>query len=165
MSDQIIDEIVDEINPDPFPAAYPGANYSSYCVGLNPAQGLDYYHIVALDGTQTTVTVPTGTPYWRALGLVGPGGIPLLPAAPRTVTNFQLRAALLGMPAPGGAAGTLFAVVDAAVRAQGGLALQAWEYANEVNRTGPLVQQMAAGFGFDEASLDALFIAAAGISA
>jgi hypothetical protein len=163
MSDQIIDEIVDEINPDPFPAAYPGANYSSYCVGLNPAQGLDYYHIVALDGTQTTVTVPTGTPYWRALGLVGPGGIPLLPAAPRTVTNFQLRAALMAMPGPSG--GTMYDAVDAAVHAQGGVALQAWEYANEVNRTGPLVQQMAAGFGFSEAQLDALFTAAAGISA
>jgi len=162
MSDQIIDEIVDEINPDPFPAAYPGANYSSYCVGLNPAQGLDYYHIVALDGTQTTVTVPTGTPYWRALGLVGPGGIPLLPAAPRTVTNFQLRAALMAMPAPGG---TMFDLVDVAVKTEGGVALQAWEYANDVDRTGPLVQQMAAAFGFSEAQLDALFIAAAGISA
>jgi len=82
---------------------------------------------------------------------------------PLTVTNFQIRAALMAMPGPSG--GTMYDAVDAAVHAQGGIALQAWEYANEVNRTGPLVQQMAAGFGFDEAALDALFIAAAGISA
>jgi len=165
MSDQIIDEIVDEINPDPFPAAYPGANYSSYCVGLNPAQGLDYYHIVALDGTQTTVTVPTGTPYWRALGLVGPGGEAPKPIIPISATNFQIRAALMSMPALGAQSGTMFDLVDAAVKSEAGLALQAWEYANDVDRTGPLVQQMAAAFGFSEDQLDQLFLEASTISA
>lgn len=74
-----------------------------------------------------------------------------------------IREIILRLPAPGG--GSMFAVVDAAVKAEGGIAQQAWEYANEVNRAGPLVQQMAAGLGFDEAALDALFTAAAGISA
>ena len=85
--------------------------------------------------------------------------------APQTVTNFQLRAALMAMPAPEGMSGTLFAVIDAAIRAQNGVAAQAWEYANDVDRTGPLVQQMAEAFGFDAAALDALFIAASVISA
>ena len=115
-------------------------------------------------------------PDWQdmtgAAGTVMPGAtlvngawVAPAPVAPETVTNFQLRAALMQMPAPSGAAGTLFSAVDAAVHAQGGTAQQAWEYANDVNRTGPLVQQMAAAFGFDEAALDALFTAAAGISA
>ena len=88
---------------------------------------------------------------------------PAPPVPPESVTNFQIRAALMAMPSPSG--GTVYDAVDAAAHAQGGIALQAWEYANEVNRTGPLVQQMAAALGFDEAALDALFTAAAGISA
>ena len=84
---------------------------------------------------------------------------------PATVTNFQIRAALRMLPAPPGYPGTMRDIVDTALKARGGDALDAWEYANEVNRAGPLVQQMAAAFGFSEAQLDALFTAASTISA
>ncbi len=103
-----------------------------------------------------------GAERFAAISFPPPPPPPPPAEAPRTVTNFQLRAALMAMPAPGG---TMFDLVDAAVHAEGGVALQAWEYANDVDRTGPLVQQMATAFGFSEAQLDALFTTAAGISA
>ena len=115
--------------------------------------------IVADSAAEVQATLPEG---WTATADIPPPATVATPA-PETVTNFQLRAALMGIPAPGG--GTMFAMVDAAVHAQGGVAQQAWEYANDVDRTGPLVQQMATAFGFSEAQLDALFTAAAGISA
>ncbi|NBO21424.1 MAG: hypothetical protein EBU97_05775 [Rhodobacteraceae bacterium] len=40
-----------------------------------------------------------------------------------------------------------------------------WEQANEFNRTGPLVQSLAAQFGMSSADIDALFTTAAGVSA
>ena len=138
----------------------PGAWFHSYDV--TTIEGTDYYNIVTLDGSASSLNAPTGTIWWQALQLPGPNGVPVV-VPPDTATNFQIRAALMDMPGPSG--GTMYDAVNVAVHAQGGVALQAWEYANEVNRSGPLVQQMAARFGFDEASLDALFIAAAGISA
>jgi len=75
---------------------------------------------------------------------------------PTAVTNFQARAAFM--------AADLFEQVDGAVRAQGGAAFQAWEYANEFTRTGALVTGLAA-LGITDAQLDDLFRAAARIEA
>ena len=127
-------------------------------IAILDASGALQNVIIADDAASVQSSLPTG---WTATADIPEAPAPQ-PCAPDTVTNFQLRAALMAMPAPGG---TMFDLVDAAVKTEGGVALQAWEYANDVDRTGPLVQQMAAGFGFDEAALDALFTAAAGISA
>lgn len=80
-----------------------------------------------------------------------------LPPAPIQVTNAQARAALMR-------AG-LFTEVDAAIKAVGGEALQFWEYANDVTRNGPLVNQMAASLGLTAEQLDTLFRIAGGIEA
>jgi hypothetical protein len=94
----------------------------------------------------------------------------LVGLVPSAVTNFQARAVLLQMPGPGDV-GAMFDAIDAALLAgrdagpEGRVAWQAWEYANEITRGGVLVQQMAAAFGLDDAALDALFRAAAGIEA
>lgn len=79
------------------------------------------------------------------------------PAVPDRVTNFQARAALRRMG--------LFDTVNDAVRAAGGEAWDAWEYANHVYRTGALVVGMAAQLGLDDPSIDALFRLADGIEA
>lgn len=109
---------------------------------------------------------PQVVPGWLAL----PGGEfapPPRPATvrvvPREVTNFQARAVMMGQPGPGGV--SLFAAVDAAVRAEGGFAWQAWEYANTITREGALVTTMATQFGLSDDQLDELFIAAATVEA
>ena len=92
---------------------------------------------------------------------------PLVPpgsTVPPEITNFQARAVLMGMP--GSAEGrTLFEDVDDTLRAMGGTAWQAWEYANTITRNGVLVQQMAAQFGLTDANLDEMFRQAALVSA
>ena len=90
---------------------------------------------------------------------------PVAPVAiPTSVTNFQARAVLLQMP--GSTSGrSLFQDVDDALRGLGGAAWQAWEFANEFTRSGALVGQMGANFGMSSAQLDALFVAAAQVSA
>lgn len=99
---------------------------------------------------------------WDGVGFTPPA--PPAPVVPREVTNFQARAVLAQMPgsAPGR---TLFQDVDDALRDQGGIAWQAWEYANTISRGGALVGAMAAQMGITEQQLDALFIAAAAIEA
>ena len=83
---------------------------------------------------------------------------------PAVVTNYQARAILMGMP--GSAEGrTLFDDIDDALRAAGGTAWQAWEYANEIKRDSALVQQVAAQFGLTSEQLDDLFRQAAEIEA
>lgn len=77
---------------------------------------------------------------------------------PREVTNFQARAALIAVGK--------FELVDSALKASGNpLALQAWEYANNVSRYGPLVLSMASQLGFTEEELDELFYNASFIEA
>lgn len=77
---------------------------------------------------------------------------------PQRVTNFQARAALM-------AAG-LFDQVDTALKTAGDpMALQAWEYANEVARGGALVNGLVASLGWTHAQLDDLFRVAALIEA
>lgn len=84
---------------------------------------------------------------------------------PVAVTLFQIRAALHALPGKADPNTTLFDEVDAAVKALGGVALQAWEYAHEVTRNGATVAQVAGAFGISDAELDELFISAAGIVA
>lgn len=47
--------------------------------------------------------------------------------------------------------------IEAAVAAQGGAAAIEWEYANEIERSSPLIGALAGGLGWTEADLDALF--------
>jgi hypothetical protein len=86
-----------------------------------------------------------------------PPAPPPPPPVPDQVTNFQARAALRR-------AGLLDPVHDA-LRAAGGEAWDAWEYANHVYRNGALVRAFAAQLGFTEAQIDDLFRTAAGIEA
>lgn len=83
---------------------------------------------------------------------------------PAEITNFQARAVLMQLEgsAPGR---TLFNDIDDALRASGGAAWQAWEYANTVSRNGTLVAEMAAQFGLSDEQLDTWFIQGAAISA
>ena len=85
---------------------------------------------------------------------------------PTSVTNFQARAVLLSMPSATGQAGrTLFDDINDALHTEGGVALQAWEYANDVTRDGPLVNSLANSLGLSQTDLDTLFINAASITA
>lgn len=102
---------------------------------------------------------------WAASGGAVAPYVPATPPPPITATNFQIRAALMQYPAPDGQPGTMFDAVDAAVRGMGGAAVQAWEYANDVDRYGPLVELLAAGLGMDSDRLDELFFVASSISA
>jgi hypothetical protein len=76
---------------------------------------------------------------------------------PQSVTRFQARAALLG-------AGLLDAA-DAAAKAAGGVALLAWQDAQAFDRSSPTLAALAKGLKLSDAQVDALFIAAAGITA
>lgn len=91
-------------------------------------------------------------------------GRPVLAAAlasgvPQVVSKFQAKAALH-------AAG-LLASVDAMMAdpATPTVAKLAWTDAQEFRRTSPTVAAMAGALGLDDAALDALFTAAAGIEA
>ena len=85
---------------------------------------------------------------------------------PASVTNFQARAVLMGQPSPTGGAGrTMFQDVDDAIRAIGGVSVQAWEHAYEVDRSGALVKLMIGKLGMTEARADALFITASTVTA
>jgi hypothetical protein len=75
---------------------------------------------------------------------------------PQTVTNFQCRAMLI--------AANLFDQVDAALKAQGGVALQAWEYSATVHRQSPLVLSLAVSLGLTDQQIDAMFVQASQIA-
>jgi hypothetical protein len=109
---------------------------------------------------------PSGTqPNWIFNGSTFIDPSTIAPPAPTTATNAQIRAALLKMPgsAPGR---SLLQEVDEAINAAGIYTeiFQMWNSAAEVNRTGPLVQALAAQFGMSEAALEAMFAAAVLIS-
>lgn len=82
----------------------------------------------------------------------------LPPAIPQEVSRFQAKEALRQ-------AG-LLDQADAAVAASGNATLQnAWANANTFKRTSPGINALAPAIGLDDAGLDALFTAAAGIVA
>lgn len=88
-----------------------------------------------------------------------PEYVPVVVAVPEVVTMRQARLALLG-------AG-LLAQVNTAIAnmpgAEGDAARIEWEYAQEVRRDSPLVQSLIPALGMNDASLDALFTAAAAL--
>lgn len=101
------------------------------------------------------------------------------PPVPLSVSNFQARAVLRSRYLPDGRS-MLTAVTEtlgAARAATAGLpesdperiaadlGWQAWEQSNVVERDSAIVQQFATMFALDEAALDALFTAAAGVTA
>ena len=103
-----------------------------------------------LSGPTITVTASAVERVWTVVPYVAP--------VPDKVTNFQARAVLISTG--------LFEQVDAAIKAGNDpVALQAWEYANDVTRNGALVNGMAASLGWSQAQLDDLFRAAAVIEA
>ncbi len=80
------------------------------------------------------------------------------PVVPGEVTNFQARAALLS-------AGLLGAVESFIAGLADPLATAAWEYSGVVARDSALVAAVQLALELSDAALDALFIAAAAISA
>jgi hypothetical protein len=74
---------------------------------------------------------------------------------PNVVSMRQARLALLQSG--------LLSTVSAAIAAGGEADQIEWEYATEVNRNQPLVQNMKAGLGLSDADLDNLFILAASL--
>lgn len=101
---------------------------------------------------------------WVALGNTPTPYSPPATPVPASITNYQCRAVLTAT-ASATAGKTLFDLVDAALKADGGLALQAWEHANEVTRSGALVASVTASLGLTSTQVDNLFITASGISA
>lgn len=94
--------------------------------------------------------------------LLPPGSVPITDeeaaqisaaaSVPESVTMRQARLALL-------ASGALTSV-NAAVTAAGEAARIEWEFAQEVRRDWPLVNQLTAALGWTSEQVDALFIAA-----
>ncbi len=74
---------------------------------------------------------------------------------PKTVSMRQARLALLQSG--------LLAQVDQAIQQGGDADKIAWEYATEVRRDDPLVQNLSAALSLTEAQLDALFTLAASL--
>jgi hypothetical protein len=74
---------------------------------------------------------------------------------PDVVTMRQARLALLQSG--------LLSTVSLAIASGGEADKIEWEYATEVNRNQPLVQNMKAGLGLTDADLDNLFILAASL--
>lgn len=120
-----------------------------------------------LDADQTLVAVIDEDGVSRASGFASalvPNGAtvaayepPAIPV-PLEVSRFQAKAALA-------LAGRL-AEADAAVAASGNMVLQlAWDNATVFRRDSPGIAALAGGIGLDDAALDALFVAAAGIVA
>lgn len=76
---------------------------------------------------------------------------PLPPVVPSTASKLGLRNALVGLG--------LWAQVRTAIHADPEMSEQ-WDLVVEIHRENPLVVSLAAAFGWDDAQLDALFIAA-----
>ena len=93
---------------------------------------------------------------------VGEGAVHI----PTSVTNFQCRAVLMGMPSPSGVAGrTMFDDMNDAIKLRGGLVLQFWKHVNDLDRTGSLIASLIAVLGMTSAQADALFIMASTLKA
>jgi hypothetical protein len=85
---------------------------------------------------------------------------------PQMVSRFQARAAMLAAPATADGYGNLLEQIDAAVAASDNAFIRlAWAEAVEWRRDSPTVNALASSLGVTDEQLDALFRAAAGISA
>ncbi len=86
---------------------------------------------------------------------------PAPPAPPEReiaeVSNFQARALLIERG--------LFDEVDAKLKAKGGKALAAWEYASVIYRNSNLVEEIAAELELTDSEIDEMFEAASQITA
>ena len=81
---------------------------------------------------------------------------PVPPYVPASVTMRQARLALLGA----GLLASVDAAIDGLPSPQKEAARIEWEYASEVQRNSGLVPMMGVALGLDDATLDALFVAA-----
>jgi hypothetical protein len=90
--------------------------------------------------------------------------VPVLPAVPPQVTRWQAYAVMLQTPsAIHPAPATLFSDVLAIVQATGGTMALAWANQGFVYRNGTFLHAVAAQLNLSDATLDALFTAAAAI--
>ena len=97
-------------------------------------------------------------------GLVAVGEAPV--SNPTSVTNYQIRAALMAMPSLSGTVGrTMFDDMNDAIKLRGGLLLQSWEHANDLDRTGSLIATLITVLGMTSAKADALFVTASKLKA
>lgn len=115
--------------------AFPEGGWSLRDDGLGP-----YLH----DWTRSEPR-PTAAEVAAMCEALGPESAPV----PASITNFQARQVLK-------AAG-LFDAVDAAVRAAGGVMLDAWEYGGGFDRDSPSLNALAQGLGLTPAQVDDLF--------
>ena len=107
---------------------------------------------------------PANTDYaayleWLAAGNSPEPADPVTPAVPTVVTMRQARLALL----QAGLLGTINSAVATMTGAEGDAARVTWEFSTEVRRTDPLVAQLAAQLGLDDAVLDDMFTKAAAL--
>lgn len=107
---------------------------------------------------------PANTDYaayleWLSAGNTPEPADPVAPAVPTVVTMRQARLALL----QAGLLGTVNSAVATMTGAEGDAARVTWEFSTEVRRTDPLVAQLAAQLGLDDAALDDLFTKAAAL--
>lgn len=94
----------------------------------------------AMDGIAADLTPLVGQDITTGSGL---------PPRADTVSNFQCRAMLMR-------AG-LFDTIDAAIHAEGGAALAAWEYSATIHRQSPLVVEMAKMLGLGDEQVGQMF--------
>lgn len=97
------------------------------------------------DGSQDHLITSTMQPY-------SPPDTPPAPVVPVAVSMRQARLAMLGA----GILGT----VEAAIEAAGAAAKIEWEFAQEIRRDWPLVEQVIVATGMDPQQVDQLFIVA-----
>ena len=107
---------------------------------------------------------PANTDYaaylkWLASGNSPEPADPVTPAVPTVVTMRQARLALL----QANLLGTVNSAVATMPGAEGDAARVTWEFSTEVRRTDPLVAQLAAQLGLDDAALDDMFTKAAAL--
>lgn len=85
------------------------------------------------------------------------------PPPPKPVTVVTMRQARLALLQAGLLASVDQAIADIADLAKKAAAQIEWEYAQEVKRNSPLVVQISAGLGLDDAAIDGLFQQAASL--
>lgn len=143
-----------------------GLTGSSYIWGIPQALADGRWFLIYPSQSQWVVGVQ-GFTEAAGTGLVAVGeAAPTY--VPPTITNYQARAQLHAMATvtPSAPVGrTLLDDVNNVIAAQGGLAGQAWEYANDLSRQSPLVLSLASSLGLTTTQMDQFFIAASAISA